>query len=1221
MQGQDAPPSSPSLESEPHWIRQQRKTFTAWCNHWLKEREMKLQRLEKDLTSGVALCHLLELLSGERLRGPSFHVNPRLKVHNLENLNISFSFLERKRIILVNIGPEDIYDGRTKLVLGLIWTLILRFQIQRGEWDEEKNSELNFPEGGGGPGGGGGGAMPKTSSVKHQLLDWCKQVLVPQGIEDITNFQQCWADGTFFCGLVNGLLPGTIDVQALDKSDARTNLELAFRKAEELCQIPILLDVEDMLEGKPDELSVMTYVSYFRQEHRTAKTQKPAASKTTASGDALESAYAGEECTIRVVAKMDDGSPCRKGGAKVLAYFVSDAGGRIDNPDLQVSTRDNSDGSYLVTFEVNKSGDYLLQVEMEGTPIQGSPFKLPVRAARADAAASVLVPPISADSEGAGGDTGLSPRVMLGSDGRARFTVQARDKFGHNHTQGGQKVVANLMIRCEVEDNGDGTYSISYVPSSDPHQQMFLDISLDGRQLGGSPYPVLMENKSKEVEEAMALLMKTQKEREEIEQNREELMRRIEDEKEKTSLYREAIIQLKENLEDEKKSKELMEEDKKAAQKKLELMKKKVKKEKVNARKSREKLNLEIDKLKDELKSEMMTRITVLTEKQEIEMKQAELQTVVGSLEKELSEERFARAQDEHELNAMKTMKEKLETELAEVTQKYTSGVNMLANFEEAQKGYEEQIALLKDSLEREEQCKRDLEDLQTRLGREMAERQMTQKQLQDELERARAEMAWQDRHKQQTEQERNELATRVRLLEDRVKEESTEKQKLEGVQYSLKRELSARRQSRALLQEEVEQLKFQLRVDAEELSAEQKTRLQLEQEMADLKRQLDKEASMKSDIEGQLAISSEVRQELEQRAERIRHSLQQIKTDYVNAEDKAKEMEQKLEDALKEKDDLSGLQKKLEGELRTRANSRASIRFEMDALRSQLAAFQEEEKEKEEKREKEMRMLREKLAREEKAREELEQLRRRLEEEMESERSNMIPSSSVEELEDAFNTAKNALETELSFKEEQLQLTKTKAEMEKEARLALEKELEALREKIRMTDIQTMSSLTRAQAKARERGDSRASMMLPPSAAAITASWSRANPGVGEKVYAPRKGDEIDAKLAEVANSKGLEVPFVWVKEGMYKFGGKNVNMRILNGYLVIRVGGGYMKFDEWYDKYGKKEGLKVNKDTLKDASASVEPGVRVGVHVRKGANVHTFLTADKGTTHAGED
>lgn len=51
--------------------------------------------------------------------------------------------------------------------------------------------------------------------------------------------------------------------------------------------------------------------------------------------------------------------------------------------------------------------------------------------------------------------------------------------------QGGQTVIANLAIRCEVEDNGDGTYSVSYVPSADPHQQMFLDISLDGRPLGG----------------------------------------------------------------------------------------------------------------------------------------------------------------------------------------------------------------------------------------------------------------------------------------------------------------------------------------------------------------------------------------------------------------------------------------------------------------------------------------------------------------------------------------------------------------------------------------------------------------------------------------------------------------------------------------------------------------------------------------------------------------
>jgi len=32
-----------------------------------------------------------------------------------------------------NIGAEDIMDGNPRLILGLIWTIILRFQIQEIE--------------------------------------------------------------------------------------------------------------------------------------------------------------------------------------------------------------------------------------------------------------------------------------------------------------------------------------------------------------------------------------------------------------------------------------------------------------------------------------------------------------------------------------------------------------------------------------------------------------------------------------------------------------------------------------------------------------------------------------------------------------------------------------------------------------------------------------------------------------------------------------------------------------------------------------------------------------------------------------------------------------------------------------------------------------------------------------------------------------------------------
>lgn len=73
---------------------------------------------------------------------------------------------------------------------------------------------------------------------------------------------------------------------------------------------------------------------------------------------------------------------------------------------------------------------------MEGIPLPGSPCRLSVNPPRADAASSVLVPPLSMENlGGAQKSDGSSPRVALGSDGRARFTVQARDKYGHNDTK------------------------------------------------------------------------------------------------------------------------------------------------------------------------------------------------------------------------------------------------------------------------------------------------------------------------------------------------------------------------------------------------------------------------------------------------------------------------------------------------------------------------------------------------------------------------------------------------------------------------------------------------------------------------------------------------------------------------------------------------------------------------------------------------------------------
>lgn len=61
-----------------------------------------------------------------------------------------------------------------------------------------------------------------------------------------------------------------------------------------------------------------------------------------------------EESVVRIQAKMEDGTNCRKGGAHVLAYFLDDVGRKIEDAQLKVTTLDKSDGTYLITFEVNK---------------------------------------------------------------------------------------------------------------------------------------------------------------------------------------------------------------------------------------------------------------------------------------------------------------------------------------------------------------------------------------------------------------------------------------------------------------------------------------------------------------------------------------------------------------------------------------------------------------------------------------------------------------------------------------------------------------------------------------------------------------------------------------------------------------------------------------------------------------------------------------------------
>ena len=109
------------------WVGVQRKTFTRWANSYLTKRKAEIENPATDFKDGTKLAALLEVISSERLN--RINATPKIELQMLENLNKCLQFLKDKEIQLVNIGSQDIYKGNEKLILGLLWTIILRFEV------------------------------------------------------------------------------------------------------------------------------------------------------------------------------------------------------------------------------------------------------------------------------------------------------------------------------------------------------------------------------------------------------------------------------------------------------------------------------------------------------------------------------------------------------------------------------------------------------------------------------------------------------------------------------------------------------------------------------------------------------------------------------------------------------------------------------------------------------------------------------------------------------------------------------------------------------------------------------------------------------------------------------------------------------------------------------------------------------------------------------------
>ncbi|XP_063809546.1 dystrophin isoform X5 [Pseudophryne corroboree] len=221
----------------------QRKTFTKWINAQLaKFGKNPIEDLFTDLQDGRRLLDLLEVLTGQKL----VKEKGSTRVHALNNVNKALQILQKNNVDLVNIGSSDIVDGNHKLTLGLIWSIILHWQVK----DVMKGIMADLQQ----------------TNTEKILLSWVRQSTCNYPQVNVINFTSSWSDGLAFNALIHSHRPDLFEWNSvLCQQSAVQRLDHAFNTAQRHLGIANLLDPDDIATAHPDKKSILMYVTSLFQ--------------------------------------------------------------------------------------------------------------------------------------------------------------------------------------------------------------------------------------------------------------------------------------------------------------------------------------------------------------------------------------------------------------------------------------------------------------------------------------------------------------------------------------------------------------------------------------------------------------------------------------------------------------------------------------------------------------------------------------------------------------------------------------------------------------------------------------------------------------------------------------------------------------------------------------------------------------------------------------------
>ncbi|XP_030633099.1 filamin B a isoform X3 [Chanos chanos] len=444
------PATEKDLAEDAPWKKIQQNTFTRWCNEHLKCVNKRIADLQQDLSDGLRLIALLEVLSQKKMYR-KYHPRPTFRQMKLENVSVALEFLDRENIRLVSIDSKAIVDGNLKLILGLVWTLILHYSISMPVWEDEDDDEA------------------KKQTPKQRLLGWI-QNKVPD--LPITNFSEDWRDGKALGALVDSCAPGLCpDWETWDTVKPVDNATEAMQLADDWLGIPQVIAPEEIIDPSADEQSVMTYLSQFpKAKLKPGAPLKPKLNpkKVRAYGPGIEPV--GNRVMRPAIFTVDTFSA---GQGQVTVYVEDPEGNR---QEVKIPVLNEGKKTYSVTYTPQVMGPHKVTVLFAGQEIPKSPFEVDVDKAQGD--------PTKVTAKGPGleplGNIANKPTyfdIYTAGAGVGEVSAVIKDPQGNKNT-----------VEAALEDKGDNVFRCTYKPmQAGPH---IITITFGGIAIPKSPFTV-----------------------------------------------------------------------------------------------------------------------------------------------------------------------------------------------------------------------------------------------------------------------------------------------------------------------------------------------------------------------------------------------------------------------------------------------------------------------------------------------------------------------------------------------------------------------------------------------------------------------------------------------------------------------------------------------------------------------------------------------------------